>query len=453
MKKTHLLFSALALAATAISASASELPFPPTDIASLPSRSAVDTQKDSLIDDHKIIYIDGRPESISQAHQDSIRQVIENFFYDQFTSFSDPAAPYFLFMSRDATLAMGIGGCVRLRGWYDWGGAIPVNGFSPYLIPMTPDPGNSRKLGATPAGTTLFFRVIGRNKTFGNYQVYIEGNFEGNNYSDFKLKKAYAEIWNLTVGYAPSTFSDPAALPPMIDAAGPSNKVSGTNILVRYMKTIKKNWTVAGSFEIPKVATTTVDGQFGKASEWLPEIAVFGQYAWGKSEHVRLAGLIRNLPYLDIPQAKTVNKLGWGLQLSTVIHPIYPMTIYGIVNCGRGHESIVGDFAAGTYDLVPDPKHPNSMYAPFSYGYNFGVQYNFRPNLFASVSYANNRYCPRSPKEGSEYKYGDVWTANVIWNLTPRIQTGIEFDTGLRKNFSGESRRAQRIGALAQFSF
>ena len=82
----------------------------------LRANSMVDKQKDALMRDHKIIYIDGKPENAdSKTHQDSIRDLVENFFYDQFQSFSDPAAPYFLFMGRDADLAMGIGGCVRPR--------------------------------------------------------------------------------------------------------------------------------------------------------------------------------------------------------------------------------------------------------------------------------------------------------------------------------------------------
>ena len=83
---------------------------------SLRSSSLVDAQSDSLRSDHKIIYIDGRPETVTETHADSIRHIIDMFYYDQLRNFSDPAAPYFLFMSKDATLAMGIGGCVRMRG-------------------------------------------------------------------------------------------------------------------------------------------------------------------------------------------------------------------------------------------------------------------------------------------------------------------------------------------------
>ena len=80
-----------------------------------------DQQIDSLAGSHKIIYIDGRPaDAGTQAYVDSIRQKISTFYYDQFRHFSDPAAPYFMFLSKDAQLAMGIGGCVRMRAYYDW---------------------------------------------------------------------------------------------------------------------------------------------------------------------------------------------------------------------------------------------------------------------------------------------------------------------------------------------
>lgn len=169
------------------------------------AQSAVDDFADSLSRHHKLIYVDGRPApAATQAYVDSVRAVISNFYYDQFRHFQDPEAPYFMFLSKDASLAMGIGGAVRMRAYYDWGGAIPASGFAPYLIPMEPNPASMRHFGTTPAGTCLFFRVIGRNKTLGNYQLYIEANFNGYNSRDFLLKKAYAVINNFTVGYAPS---------------------------------------------------------------------------------------------------------------------------------------------------------------------------------------------------------------------------------------------------------
>lgn len=79
------------------------------------AKSHADAMTDSLINSNKVIFLPGQEEPVSK---DSIANVITRFYIDQFRNFQDPAAPYFLFMSRDASLAMGIGGCVRMRGWY-----------------------------------------------------------------------------------------------------------------------------------------------------------------------------------------------------------------------------------------------------------------------------------------------------------------------------------------------
>ena len=418
------------------------------------AQSYVDQQIDSLAQSHKFINIDRSGIGAdNQAYVDSIRQKITMFYYDQFRHFSDPAAPYFLFMSKDANLAMGIGGCVRLRGYFDWGGAIPASGFAPYLIPMTPDPTNMRQLGTTPAGSTLFFRVLGRNKTLGDYQLYIEANFNGYQGRDFHLKKAYAMINDFTIGYANSTFGDPAALPPTVDAQGPNNKISPTSTLIRYMPTIKDHWVVAASIETPSNQLAVDNVQTKKVTNWVPDFAVFGQYQWARGQHVRLAGILRTLSYLNMVAEQNHNIAGWGVELSSVAHPAYPLTTYVTLSYGKGYQSLCGDMMIGAYDLTGDPDQPGMMYAPASFGWCVGVQYNFRPNLFMSVSASQNRYLPSKTVSPDEYKYGLCGDVNIFWNLTPRMQVGAEFDLGMRRNFSGEHRWARRIGAMAQFSF
>lgn len=447
-----LIASSILAGALSVSISASPKTDKPKEMAPLRANSYVDRQEDSLRSNHKIIYIDGKPATESEEYQDSIHRLIDMFYLDQFRNFSDPAAPYFLFMSKDAQLAMGVGGCVRMRAWYDWGGAIPANGFAPYLIPMEPDPTNMRKFGATPSGSSLFFRVIGRNKRLGDYQLYIEANFNGYGGKDFHLKKAYAMINDWTIGYAPTTFSDPSALPPTVDASGPNNKLSSTSVLVRYLHPIGRNWSVAASVETPASAMTPSDST-KKVSDWLPDVAAFVQYAWGRSEHVRLAGILRTLAYRDLIAKKNINKIGWGLLLSAVGHPIPELTVYGNVCGGQGFESLCADLQIGNYDLVPVPGMEGRLYAPWAVGWNIGLQYNILPNLFASITFSESRYLPKKGTSGSEYKWGNFLAANVFWNLSPRIQCGLEFDTGERKNIDGRHRRAQRVGAMAQFSF
>lgn len=168
----------------------------------LSAQSLTDIQADSTMSSHRIVTLSDGKVTTQRPYDPEIRDRFVNFYYDQFRNAQDPEAPYFMFMSKDADMMMGIGGVVRMRGWYDWGGSIPANGFAPILIPMTPDPTNRRHLGTTPAGTCLFFRMIGHSRIMGDYQLYIEANFNGYSSRGFHLKKAYAIIRDFTVGYA-----------------------------------------------------------------------------------------------------------------------------------------------------------------------------------------------------------------------------------------------------------
>ena len=413
-----------------------------------------DQQIDSTLQSNKIVFVDGQPASEEIQHTvDSIRRKISAFYYDQFRHFQDPGAPYFLFMSKDASLAMGIGGAVRMRGYYDWGGAIPASGMAPYLIPMTPDPTNMRHFDTTPAGTCLFFRVLGRNKTLGDYQLYIETNFNGYQGRDLHLKKAYAIINDFTVGYAASTFSDPAALPPTVDAQGPSNKISPTSVLVRYMPVVKDKWYFAVSAETPSPSVGDDNTTTKKLSNWLPDFAAFAQYQWAQGQHVRLAGIVRSLGYRDLLTERNHNSVGWGLLLSSVARPLPALTTYLTLNYGKGIGSLGGDLLIGRYDMIADPDRPGVLYTPESLGWCVGLQYNFRPNLFVSATASQSRLLPAHAVSPDEYKYGIFSAVNIFWNMTPRMQVAAEFDYAVRHNFSGAHRNAKRIGLMCQFSF
>lgn len=414
------------------------------------SQAPTQVLMDSLMNDHKIIFY-GQGDD---PQADSIRTLVEHFYYDQFRNFQDPAAPYFLFMSRDANLAMGIGGMVRMRGYFDWGGSVNQPAFSPYFIPVTKDPLTKNRLGTTPAGTALFFRVIGRNKRLGDYQVYIEANFNGYGGRDFHLKKAYATINDCTIGYAASTFGDGAAVPPTVDSNGPTMKMDGTNVLVRYMHTFKKSGiVVAASLETPSMSIQDEGSDVAARSQYIPNIAAMVQYEWAKDEHVRLSAITRFLPYRDMLTGKNHTPVGYGVQFSTVFRPISPLKVYATFNTGKSYSNFGGDFLLGKYDLVVDPKTPGRLRTTPGFGYFVGLQYNFTPQLFVSTTFGQGRYLPTPDPEGTDYKYGLYSATNIFWNVTPRIQFGAEFNIGKRQDFDGSHGWARRVGALAQFSF
>lgn len=426
-----------------------------SSVATSASVSAPDSLISIKAKSTKIVYLDSKPYSAEQknADADSIHQVVSTFYYDQFRHFQDPEAPYFMFLSKERGLAMGIGGNVRMRAYYDWNGAMPTSAFAPYTIPIPSNPLSKRHFATTPSGTGLFFRVLGYNKTIGNYQLYIETDFTGYDGRDLKLKKAYASVRDFTVGYATSTFSDPAAQPPVIDAAGNNNKFTETSVLVRYMPCFRRHWYLGVSVETPSTAVDAGTGDAKAVSEWLPDFAALVQYEWARGQHVRLSGIVRSLSYREMTAGKDHNLARWGLNLSSVTHPAYSWTTYVNATIGRGIAGLGGDMRYGHYDLIPIPSDPTRLYSPLTWGWSLGLQYNFRPNLFVSLSASQMHLNTKKGSSGDEYRWGTFACANVFWNILPRLSVAAEYDWGFRRNVSGAGKSACRANIMCAFSF
>lgn len=414
-----------------------------------------DVQQDSLLRNHHIVYVG--PDNGASLDEGEQRKLLENFYRDQFENTLLPDAPYFLFMSRSGNMAMGLGGEVKLRAYYDPGNSIPSTGFAPYDIPMERNELNRNCFATTPAGTALYFRLIGRNRTLGTYQIYIKAKFNGGDGNDFKLNKAYATVGDWTLGYATATFSDGAAEPPTVDDNGSTLSMNYTTLLVRYMHTFKKTGiSVAGAVESPKTVFGPSSSEEGKEvaaarSTIAPDIVAMTQYEWAPGQHVRLSGILRWLPYRDLLNGRNHTPLGYGLQLSTVFSPIRPVTVYGTLNCGRSYVNNSGDFLLGNYDLVGNASTPGLMSTLPSWSYLIGVTYRFSPRLFSTVSFGQARVTDSNLVD--QYKYGLYGGANVFYNFTSRFQIGGEFSFGKRVNFDGASAYGRRISVMAQFNF
>ncbi len=386
--------------------------------------------------------------------QDSIRALVSRFYVNQFRHFQDPMAPYFMFISKGAKMAMGLGGVIKMKGWFEWNGVIPSQNFEVYNMPMHRDPANNKQLAADPGGTGIFFTIIGTHDKVGDYMGYIEATFDGYRPNVFVLQKAFLTIRNVTFGYATSSFADPAAAPPTVDGAGAVGRADRRNILVRYLYT-KKNWSVGGSFEFPTSKPRIDDPNAKKVSDYTPDIAGLVQYKWLDGiSHVRLSVLLRGVPYRNLIEQKNHTIFGWGVQLSGMFKVAPPVMLYGLANIGQGHGSYISDLARGQFDLVSDPGTPGKLYAPAALGLTFGARYSITHNVHVGCALSELRYLPKHPyPTTAEYKYGLYGAVNVFWNITPRLQVGLEYDAGKRMNFDHTSGNSNRVVSMAQLSF
>ena len=385
---------------------------------------------------------------------DSIKNLLNIFYYDQFRHFQDPRAPYFMFLSKNGDLALGVGGQVKVRGYFDWHGSIPNDGFVPFDIPIPKNPARMNALAASASGTGLFFTLLGNNKLLGNYMAYFQADFNGYNHRGFRIKKAYITIKDWTAGYAVSTFEDTQAEPSTVDGSGPNGINSRKNILVRYLKGFKKHWKIAASVEFPNQSISADGTNTVACTPYIPDLAAFAQYQWDEgSSHLRLSALLRTLTYRDLIKGQNHNITGWGLQLSTVLNPTPNMNIFGILSSGQGHASYTTDLGNGDFDLIPVEGKPGELYAPWAAGIVIGAQYYFNQKVFMNLAFSEQTYYPKPNPKDSSYKYGLYAVGNVFWDITPRFELGFEYLHGKRKNFNGESGSANRLMAMFMVSF
>ena len=396
-------------------------------------------------------FISTTGDSISR---DSIERVLNRFYIDQFRHFQDPRAPYFMFLSKSGKIALGVGGQVKIRGYFDWDGSIPSAGFAPYSIPIPANPAKSRNLAASASGTGLFFTLLGSNSILRDYMAYFQADFSGYGNRGFRVKKAYISFRNWTIGYTTTTFEDTQAEPATVDGAGPNGINSRKNVLVRYLRRVNKNWSVAASLEFPNQSVSADGEKTEEANVWVPDISAFAQYQWnGGKSHLRLSGLARTLTYRDLITEKNYNIFGWALQLSTVINILPDFNFFGIISTGRGHASYTTDLSNGNFDLIQDLDCPGKLYAPMAAGIVGGLQYFFTPSLFSNITFSEQTYYPHKNPNDSQYKYGLYSAVNLFWDVTPRMEIGIEYLHGKRKNFNGESASANRLMAMLMLSF
>ncbi len=391
-----------------------------------------------------------------QVSYDSVMKTISGFYLNQYRHFQDPLAPYFMFMSKDATMAMGLGGIVRMRAWFGWNSVVMANGLTPEGIPVPRDPAYTRRMSATPSGTGLFFTILGRNTPIGNYMGYFEANFDGYDVCTFVLQKAYFTLNDWTAGYATSSFADPAAQPPTIDNSGPCGKFDRANILVRYMHGFGKSrqWNVGASLEFPN-SKIDDSAEYTEASpDYLPDVAVTGQYQWDDGvSHLRLSGLMRFLPYRDLLAQQNHTLVGWGVHASSVVKISMPLTGYVTVGTGQGTGAYASDMGQRIIDLIPVPGEPGHLKTPMLLGVTLGAKYVINANLYAALALSRLDYFPGAGALPDEYKTGSYAALSGFWNISPRVQVAGGYIYGRRQNADGQHSSANRVEAMFQLSF
>lgn len=379
-------------------------------------------------------------------------EVMGMFRQTQSPFFQDPKAPRFLLVDQKHKFALGIGGYVKLTASYDFRGIADNPDFITYDIPVPNNRAETSQYQMDVATSRLFLKLVGSTKALGNFVAYIETDFRGTK-NALRLRQAYISLKGFLAGQAWSTFSDLASVPPTIDFEQANGNTTLRTVQLRYTYAISKHWEAALAVEAPRAGATTT--QFDQLiKQRMPDIPAYLQFGWGKQSHLRLSGLLRGLSYRNNLINENKTQLGWGVQLSGLADITPALVFYYQGTYGKGIAEYIKDMGGSNLDLVPDPHKAGDLQTLPTYALSGGLQFNFSPKVFASLSYSQVRmYSQNGYYSADEYKYAQYAVANVFWDVVPNVQLGAEYLYGRRVNMNKEAGHANRIQTMIRYNF
>ncbi len=402
--------------------------------------------------------------NIVNSHTDSVTEggtvinIYQLFLENAPKTAKKSGVPSFAIKGKNGTFYLGVGATAKVTASYDWGDPIDnAFDFTTSAIPMNPRKGDGGLFQLSGATSGMYLNFVALPGDKNQVGFYIDFNLTGNNYG-FNLMYAYVKYRGLTAGYDYSLFSDMAAAPPSIDFEGPCGFTAIPHGVLDYRHNLGSHWSIGVGAEMPMVSATTGENTY-IVNQRVPDIPAYIQYSWGGGKSwLRFSGIVRNMLYRDVIADKNRDMVGWGVKMSGSASMTPFVTAYYQAAYGKGITSYFQDLYEGGLDMVPVSDESGKLRSVKAWGGYLGLQYNLSPTVYATTTYSHLRnyaqhYDGGSTPWDSQYKYAQYALANVIWNITPHISTGLEYIYGRRVDMNGCSHHDNRIQTMLQVTF
>jgi hypothetical protein len=336
--------------------------------------------------------------------------------------------------------------------------------FLTYSIPVRGDPGAEKgprtSLWANPS--RLNFDVRTRVTEKRALRAFIEGDFAGPS-NGFRLRHAYMQYGGFLFGQTWSTFSDPDADPEDIDFEGLNAENVQRQAQVRYTRQLGRTFRLAAAFEYPNASLTDVDGSVVKGVNQAPDLVVRGTWKTSPRSHVQVAAVLRSIRAESAARPHEVERAaGWGLSVSGVASPLPFLTRDRFIfqaNGGSGIARFINDLnSAGGQDGAFDPENGQlellghwGWYGSFEHTWSgeAGKVGHVRSSLlWGSVYVLNLDFQP-----AGAYRRTNRFGLNVLWNVLPGTDLGMQLIQGRRINKDGAEGTARQIQVRARYYF
>lgn len=353
--------------------------------------------------------------------------------------------------------AFKVGGFIRTAGVFNWDVLEIPDRFIVGSIPVNPtyDNQNAAQSSLTANQSRLNFDFR-KNTDVGIMRAFIEGDFTGSS-NTFRLRHAFGQWDRVLAGQTWSTFVDTNATPEGVDFEGLNGRINVRQTQVRFSPRFGENFELQLALEDPNPQI-----QNGSGITRLPDIVVAGRFQPHDRLHVKAAVLGRQIrgqeasPVGDGVEGGIEKHYAWGYSLSgSFMTPYFDDRDKFLfqLNKGDGIGRYVNDLSSiGNYDGIFNQRTGDLQLFNVLAGYG-SLQHwwgdTSRSNFTLGYVEINNP----GFISGDAYKRTLRASANLMWNPTQQIDTGVEYLWGRRTNEDGEQGSAQQIQMMIRYMF
>lgn len=356
-----------------------------------------------------------------------------------------------------AESAFKVGGYIRTAAVFNWDVLEIPDRFIVGSIPVDPtyDNQNAAQSSLTANQSRLNFDFR-KNTDVGIMRAFIEGDFTGDG-NAFRLRHAFGQWDRVLAGQTWSTFVDTNATPEGVDFEGLNGRINVRQTQVRFSPRFGENFELQLALEDPNPQI-----QNGSGITRLPDIVVAGRFQPHDRLHVKAALLGRQIrgqeasPLGEGVEGGIEKHYAWGYSLSgSFMTPYFDNRDKFLfqLNKGDGIGRYVNDLGSiGNYDGIFNQRTGSLQLFDVLAGYG-SLQHWWGDTSRSNFTLGYVEIDNPGFISGDAYKRTLRASANLMWNPTQQIDTGVEYLWGSRTNEDGEQGSAQQIQMMIRYMF
>ena len=345
-----------------------------------------------------------------------------------------------------------VGGYVKADVIYDVDGTRDPDQFLMSTIPVEGDPDYQGGSYLHFMAKETRFNLDIRRNSGGPFPVrgFVEGDFFSSG-NQFRLRHAYVEAGEFTVGQTWTTLSTLSILPFFIDFAAGDALFGGRSAQVRWTRQVTDDWKLAvGLEELGFKGIDNPSDFSGEARQRLPLFAARVDFAWDSGTLI-FGSSATELRWSAGPSGPNATALQLAGLVAVQQRLPTRTTLMAHISGGVGSGENVIAFAGSRANavLLPDGTLETMPVLAFI----AGVSQKWNDELSSDLSVAYGWLDAPPSRDPGALMNGGIAHLNLVWRPFSQLATGIEYIWGAQRATSEAYGKASRIQAMTAFYF